>query len=133
MGGRNESVSVRAWMSVSVAAGGRSAGVKRTTLQMENAAPTVNGRPPPAPSRDASMDEARADRKHEWIRLNVGGNIFMTTKTTLSREPQSFFFRLCQEDPELPSEKVRLLLFVVSHVFFDSLLDGYCKVVPIRA
>uniref|UniRef100_A0A914XT90 BTB domain-containing protein n=2 Tax=Plectus sambesii TaxID=2011161 RepID=A0A914XT90_9BILA len=72
---------------------------------MENAAPTANGRPPPAPSRDASMEEARADRKHEWIRLNVGGHIFMTTKTTLTREPHSFFFRLCQEDPDLPSEK----------------------------
>lgn len=45
-------------------------------------------------------------RKTEWIKLNVGGHYFLTTRTTLCRDPKSFFFRLCQEDELLPSDKV---------------------------
>ena len=39
--------------------------------------------------------------KTEWIRLNIGGQIFVTTKTTLCKNPQSFFFKLCQDDPSI--------------------------------
>ncbi|KAJ8037684.1 BTB/POZ domain-containing protein KCTD5 [Holothuria leucospilota] len=40
-----------------------------------------------------------------WVRLNVGGTIFLTTHTTLCRDPKSFLCRLCQDDPDLSSEK----------------------------
>lgn len=43
----------------------------------------------------------------QWVRLNVGGTYFLTTKTTLSRDPKSFLFRLCQEDSDLISDRVR--------------------------
>ena len=49
------------------------------------------------------------NRSNQWIRLNVGGTYFVTTKTTLCRDPQSFLFRLCQEDPNLNSDKVILI------------------------
>jgi hypothetical protein len=39
--------------------------------------------------------------KTEWVRLNVGGQCFVTTKTTLCKDPQSFFFKLCQDDPSI--------------------------------
>jgi hypothetical protein len=39
--------------------------------------------------------------KTEWVRLNVGGQYFVTTKTTLCKDPQSFFFKLCQDDPSI--------------------------------
>lgn len=44
--------------------------------------------------------------RDEWVRLNVGGTVFLTTKTTLCREKSGFLARLCQEDPDLPSLKV---------------------------
>lgn len=42
----------------------------------------------------------------KWIRLNVGGTYFLTTRQTLCRDPRSFLFRLSQADPELDSDKV---------------------------
>jgi hypothetical protein len=43
----------------------------------------------------------------QWVRLNVGGTCFLTTRTTLSRDPNSFLCRLCENDPELSSDRVR--------------------------
>ncbi|XGW30589.1 hypothetical protein V3C99_009503 [Haemonchus contortus] len=42
---------------------------------------------------------------NNWIRLNVGGKIFQTTRDTLMRVPGSFLYRLCQDDKRLPSVK----------------------------
>lgn len=44
--------------------------------------------------------------RKEWVRLNVGGTNFMTTKTTLCKDHKSFLYRLCQEETDLSSEKV---------------------------
>lgn len=42
----------------------------------------------------------------QWVKLNVGGSYFLTTKTTLARDPNSFLYRLVQEDSDLISDKV---------------------------
>ena len=50
------------------------------------------------------------NRSKSWVKLNVGGTHFLTTTTTLSRDPKSFLARLIIEDPELPTDKVSALL-----------------------
>ena len=63
--------------------------------------PLVNGS---ASSNDSAA--GRRDPQREWVRLNVGGQIFLTTRRTLSRDTSSFLYRLIQEEPGLPSDKV---------------------------
>jgi hypothetical protein len=56
-----------------------------------------------------SVDNKQAFFKNgnkQWVKLNVGGTYFLTTKTTLARDPNSFLFRLVQEDSDLISDKV---------------------------
>lgn len=42
---------------------------------------------------------------NQWVKLNVGGTCFLTTKTTLNRDPNSFLSRLIQEDSDLISDQ----------------------------
>lgn len=46
------------------------------------------------------------NQNKQWVKLNVGGTYFLTTKTTLTRDPNSFLYRLVQEDSDLISDKV---------------------------
>ncbi|XP_071491940.1 BTB/POZ domain-containing protein KCTD5-like [Diadema setosum] len=52
-----------------------------------------------------SFESEQCARKSKWVRLNVGGTYFLTTRTTLCRDPKSFLCRLCQDDPDLSSDK----------------------------
>lgn len=42
----------------------------------------------------------------EWVRFNVGGQHFLTTKATLARDKNSFLYRICQDDPDLETDIV---------------------------
>lgn len=64
----------------------------------------------PAKSNPSSPSEPAETPGSRWVRLNVGGTYFITTKQTLCRDPKSFLFRLCQEDPDLDSDKVSKML-----------------------
>ncbi|MCL4128383.1 UNVERIFIED_CONTAM: hypothetical protein GTU68_001310 [Idotea baltica] len=41
-----------------------------------------------------------SNRSRHWVKLNVGGTYFLTTRTTLCRDPNSFLCRLIREDPD---------------------------------
>merc|ERR1711981_237202 len=71
---------------------------------LEMAAAT-NGNPP-------TCNPSTSLRK-EWVRLNVGGTLFMTTKTTLCKDPKSFLYRLCQDSSDLGSEKDETGAFLI--------------------
>ena len=61
---------------------------------------------PVAPLSDViSFISGSNNLRKEWVRLNVGGTMFLTTKTTLCKDPKSFLYRICQEDSDLNSEK----------------------------
>lgn len=90
---------------------GQSSAVSRSS-EAEQAAP-VNGKLT-SPSQSISLTE-RMNSKDEWVKLNVGGTVFLTTKTTLCREKGSFLARLCLDDPDLPSLKV-LCLYVLDEL-----------------
>jgi hypothetical protein len=47
----------------------------------------------------AKYNRSSSLTKAEWVRLNIGGKEFVTTKTTLCKNAQSFFYKLCQDDP----------------------------------
>ncbi|GFS07391.1 BTB/POZ domain-containing protein KCTD5-like [Elysia marginata] len=49
--------------------------------------------------------ETGETRKSEWVRLNVGGTTFLTTRTTLGRDQKSFLYRLVQEAADLNTDK----------------------------
>uniref|UniRef100_A0A671KHS4 BTB/POZ domain-containing protein KCTD5-like n=1 Tax=Sinocyclocheilus anshuiensis TaxID=1608454 RepID=A0A671KHS4_9TELE len=68
--------------------------------------PGVSGLGFPRKSNPTSPSpEATEKPGSRWARLNVGGTYFVTTKQTLCRDPKSFLYRLCQEDPDLDSDK----------------------------
>ena len=58
-------------------------------------------------------------RRDEWIKLNVGGTTFLTTRTTLSKDPKSFLYRLIQDEPDLNTDKVDMT--VCKKVGFDGI------------
>jgi len=51
--------------------------------------------------------------RKEWVRLNVGGTLFMSTKTTLCKDPKSFLCRICQDETDLGSEKDETGAFLI--------------------
>ncbi len=71
----------------------------------ESEGASITGKPTSS-SQSRTLLTERMNSKDEWVKLNVGGTVFLTTKTTLCREKGSFLARLCQDDPDLPSLKV---------------------------
>lgn len=55
-------------------------------------------------------DNKNSTINREWINLNVGGTRFMTTRTTLSKDTNSFFYRLIQDENDLQTDMVKFII-----------------------
>ncbi|XP_033018596.1 BTB/POZ domain-containing protein KCTD17 [Lacerta agilis] len=53
---------------------------------------------------ESSQQALPPSSRGKWVRLNVGGTVFLTTRQTLCREQKSFLCRLCQGE-ELQSDR----------------------------
>ncbi|KAL5019257.1 hypothetical protein ScPMuIL_004979 [Solemya velum] len=64
-------------------------------------------------------------RKSEWVKLNVGGTVFMTTRTTLCKNHKSFLYRLVQEEPDLNTDKDEEGAFLIDRdpTYFGPILN----------
>lgn len=76
----------------------------------------------PMKSSPTSPSESTEKPGSRWVRLNVGGTYFITTKQTLCRDPKSFLYRLCQEDPDLDSDKVSFQYLFYGGCLFSTFL-----------
>ncbi|XP_026277444.1 BTB/POZ domain-containing protein KCTD5 [Frankliniella occidentalis] len=77
-------------------------------------------------SHEDVMDSETTASKNskQWVRLNVGGTHFLTTKTTLSGDPNSFLYRLCQ-DSELISDRDETGAYLIDRdpTYFSPILN----------
>ncbi|KAI1694627.1 BTB/POZ domain-containing protein [Ditylenchus destructor] len=71
------------------------------------------------------MSSNNSTPNNEWVRLNVGGKVFETTKDTLSTHPESFLARLTLGN--IPSEKDESGAFRIdrSYEHFDTILNYF--------
>ncbi|XP_048509484.1 BTB/POZ domain-containing protein KCTD5 isoform X1 [Athalia rosae] len=62
---------------------------------------------------------------NQWVRLNVGGTYFLTARTTLARDPNSFLYRLCQEDSDLISDRDETGAYLIDRdpIYFSPVLN----------
>ena len=51
------------------------------------------------------FQEQLLNKDTRWVHLNVGGMLFITTRSTLVKDPETFFFPMCQENWDLSSTK----------------------------
>jgi hypothetical protein len=63
-----------------------------------------NGTSSSAPSLPSATLPATSTATSEWIKLNVGGRVFTTTLSTLSKDRESFLHRLVDPTSDLASQ-----------------------------
>ncbi|KAM5148464.1 BTB/POZ domain-containing protein KCTD17 [Mantella aurantiaca] len=74
-------------------------------------------------ARESGAQQQETCEGGKWVRLNVGGTVFLTTKQTLCQEPNSFLCRLCQES-QLLSEMDETGAFLIDRdpTYFGAIL-----------
>lgn len=93
--------------STSSSSSASSSSSKLSTSATASATVAVNN------TNGASATQNGTKTSHQWVKLNVGGTCFLTTKTTLSRDPTSFLSRLIQEDSDLISDRDETGAFLI--------------------
>ena len=106
---------------------GRHAYFRVTSLSKMAAKVDSNGLPSRSESacsetsgvRSSTCLPPRLSSMEEWVKLNVGGTVFLTTRTTLCKEKGTFLARLAQDDPDLPSLKVLFIIYLLISIYHD--------------
>ncbi|CAI5456784.1 unnamed protein product [Caenorhabditis angaria] len=72
-----------------------------------------------------ATSSSNTSRSSSWVRLNVGGRIFQTTRSTLMREPGSFLYRICQDELGLSTDKDETGAYLIDRDsdFFSPILN----------
>lgn len=81
------------------------AGETATTTTTTTASPTESGGTASHSIGNGSGINPTGGNNGKWVRLNVGGTVFLTTRQTLLKEQTSFLYRLCQQQ-DLHSDTV---------------------------
>uniref|UniRef100_A0A8C9U0D9 Potassium channel tetramerization domain containing 17 n=1 Tax=Scleropages formosus TaxID=113540 RepID=A0A8C9U0D9_SCLFO len=70
---------------------------RRARARPQPRRPPASRAPSPRALRTASGIGPTGGNSGKWVRLNVGGTVFLTTRQTLLKEQTSFLYRLCQQ------------------------------------
>merc|ERR1712180_224684 len=78
-----------------------------------------------AAASNGNQGETTNTLRKEWVRLNVGGKVFTTSRATLTKDPQSFLARIALEDTELGSDKDESGAFLIDRdpQYFSPILN----------
>jgi len=61
--------------------------------------------------------------KKDWLRLNIGGTIIMTTKSTLSKDPRSLLYRISQDEADLRKDESGAFIIDRDPSYFKPVLN----------
>ncbi|KAI1713318.1 BTB/POZ domain-containing protein [Ditylenchus destructor] len=70
-----------------------------------------------------AMSEINFGKISDWVRLNVGGKVFQTTKDTLTRYPDSFLARLVNAELSSVKDETGAILIDRSYEHFHTILN----------
>ncbi|KAI1886720.1 hypothetical protein AGOR_G00198700 [Albula goreensis] len=68
-----------------------------TTATPSPSEPSVSPTPSQSIGNGSGINPGTGGNNGKWVRLNVGGTVFLTTRQTLLKEQTSFLYRLCQQ------------------------------------
>ncbi|KAI1713336.1 BTB/POZ domain-containing protein [Ditylenchus destructor] len=70
-----------------------------------------------------AMSEINFGKNSNWVRLNVGGKVFQTTKDTLTRHPDTLLARLVNGELSSDKDETGAILIDRSYEHFDTILN----------
>ncbi|KAK2836656.1 hypothetical protein Q7C36_014525 [Tachysurus vachellii] len=77
----------------------------------------------PDPSGSVARRCHATSASSNWVRLNVGGTYFLTTRQTLCRDSESFLYRLCQTDLNSDKDETGAYLIDRDPTYFGPVLN----------
>lgn len=69
-----------------------------------------------------------------WVKLNIGGKIFVTTRTTLSKDENSFFYKMFSQNENylLPAKVDENGCYLIDRYFLNLFRASNCNNVVLK-